>query len=418
MKVLMIAPRGLNLGHVGCYGNQWIDTPTLDRLAAEGVVFDHHYADRPHPQYAHLSWRTGRHHFPQPCAEDLTEPTSDILKLLRAADVRCVLIHDESRPVPEDFTTGWDEVVRVPSEAEEGSSLERSLEAAVEAVRQLDPAGQWLVWLDLGTVLPPWDVPDEFVARYFDKPPTEDEEEEEEEAGLDEDYTLAPLPDPMPALLDPDDDETPMRVQRSFAAAVTYLDSGLELLLEELQDDDLYWIVTSDRGQPLGEHGAIGDVRPWPHEELVHLPLILRSSDASHAGRRISALTQPVDLFATLLDLFGVAIPVNHGHSLLPLLRGETEQIRTYACSGHQIGDEIEWALRTSDWAFLLPMTPYPEDRAPRRPQLYLKPDDRWEVNDLVQHHLERAEQFETVLRGFVEASRQAGPLTPPELPE
>jgi hypothetical protein len=52
----------------------------------------------------------------------------------------------------------------------------------------------------------------------------------------------------------------------------------------------------------------------------------------------------------------------------------------------------------------------------PRGPQLYVKPDDRWEVNDVRQHHLEVAEHLEDVLRGFVSATRRPGPLLAPEL--
>ena len=46
MKVLVLAARGLQAAYVGCYGNPWIATPNLDALAAEGVVFDRHFADR------------------------------------------------------------------------------------------------------------------------------------------------------------------------------------------------------------------------------------------------------------------------------------------------------------------------------------------------------------------------------------
>src|SRR5262245_52331192 len=45
MKILLLHVTGLHLGYVGCYGNDWVSTPALDWLAAEGVVFDQHYAD-------------------------------------------------------------------------------------------------------------------------------------------------------------------------------------------------------------------------------------------------------------------------------------------------------------------------------------------------------------------------------------
>ena len=86
-----------------------------------------------------------------------------------------------------------------------------------------------------------------------------------------------------------------------------------------------------------------------------------------------------------------------------------------YACSGSRIGEAVEWALRTPDWSFLLPLQPAPGDPL-RGPQLYVKPDDRWEVNNVLQHHLELGEQLEKTLRGFVEAATRPGPLQPPPL--
>src|SRR5208337_2915755 len=62
MKVLVVVAGGLHLGYLGCYGNLWIETPCLDRLAAEGIVFDQHYADCPASNFR-TSW-TGRYCFP------------------------------------------------------------------------------------------------------------------------------------------------------------------------------------------------------------------------------------------------------------------------------------------------------------------------------------------------------------------
>src|SRR5258707_14651664 len=66
MKVLVITVRGWHLGYLGCYGNGWISTPALDRLAAEGIVFDQHLADVPDATIARPTGRDGRHHFPIP----------------------------------------------------------------------------------------------------------------------------------------------------------------------------------------------------------------------------------------------------------------------------------------------------------------------------------------------------------------
>ncbi len=49
-------------------------------------------------------------------------------------------------------------------------------------------------------------------------------------------------------------------------------------------------------------------------------------------------------------------------------------------------------------------------------PRLYAKPDDRWELNDVIQHHPVLAEHVTAVLRDFVAATRRSGPLQPPEL--
>ena len=47
MKAILIAAHGWHAGWLGPYGNEWVQTPALDRLAAEGVVFDSHVADEP-----------------------------------------------------------------------------------------------------------------------------------------------------------------------------------------------------------------------------------------------------------------------------------------------------------------------------------------------------------------------------------
>jgi arylsulfatase A-like enzyme len=414
MNVLVIAAGGLHLGYVGCYGNDWVGTPTLDRLAAEGVVFDQHYADCPSAAGARRAWRTGRYGLP--CAGSGGRPppeaSDDLLTQLGDRGITTCLVVDPGRSVPGEFTAGWGKVALVPPACGEGTALERALEAMAGALDSCAGPGPWLLWLELPFLTPPWEVPEDFLERFFDDRP--EAPDVDGDVPEEEHTPLSPWCDPTPGPLERTDEGAVRRLQNSYGAAVAYLDAGLDSLLDDLQQrgwtGDLMICFTADRGLALGEHGIVGEYRPWLHDELIHVPLIVRLPAAAEAGRRVPVLTQSVDLMPTLLDAFGLPIPMSvHGHSLLPLMRGEAERVRTYACAGLQVGDGIEWALRTPEWAYLLPERTAAGD-PPRLPQLYVKPEDRWEVNNVVQHHLELAGHLQYTLGQFVKATGQPGP--------
>jgi arylsulfatase A-like enzyme len=291
-----------------------------------------------------------------------------------------------------------------------GESAQDFLERGqAKELRRMGPSEPWLLWAELPSLAPPWSVPREFVAPYFP---------EDTEDGPD---GLTPWRDPPCGPIGPTDTQALERLQSTYAAAVTRWDRELGVHLEMLRRRDLYQdlllILTSNEGLALGEHGSVGPSGPSLHEELIHLPLVVRLPGGAEAGRRITALTQPVDLFPTLLEIYDLPCPEVHGHSLLPLVRGEADSVRAYACAGLAAGGAVTFALRTPEWGLVLPVESGRGD-PPRRPQLYVKPDDRWEVNDVRQHHLEWAEGLEKTLRGFVAATRQPGPLVPPPLPD
>jgi arylsulfatase A-like enzyme len=420
MKVLVIAASGLHLGYIGCYGNAWVATPALDRLAAEGVVFDQHYADCPSAGGARRAWRTGRYGLPGPEADQqpAAESPDDLLTLLREQRITTHLVVDPSRPVPAEFTQGWDYVSLVPQATGEGTPLERTIEAATQALDRFAAIEQWFLWIELALLLPPWELPTDFLDRFLRE--EEPDQDEEDDIGKEESCPLLPLCAPTTGPLQVGDESTFRRLQGTYAAAVAYLDAGLELLLNELEErgrlDELLLLVTADRGLALGEHGIVGEHRPWLHDELIHLPLIVCLPGAAEAGRRIPALSQSVDLVPTLLNAFGLPIPpCVHGHSLLPLMRGAVKEVRPYACAGLQIGEAMEWALRTPEWGYLNPVR-CPAEDTPRLSQLYVKPDDRWEVNNVIQHHLELADHFQQTLGDFVKATQEPGPMQPPML--
>jgi arylsulfatase A-like enzyme len=418
MKALVIVASGLQPSFLGCYGNEWIDTPHLDALAAQSAVFDQHFADHADADGTRRAWRTGRYHLPLPddVSASLSVPSDDLLGLLRQRTVGTFLVSDSIRPPPTEFAAGWDRIFSTQPQAGE-DALEMALEAAGDALDELASQEHWLLWLDLATLLPPWIRTEEYQDLYFDAEDLDEEEEGTTPAIPNE--PLTPWTDTLPDRLDPADERSWQRLQRSYAGQVTYLDAGLGLLLDELRGrdllDEMVLIVTADYGLPLGEHGAVGAALPWLHTERVHLPLLVRLPGAAEAGRRVSALTQSVDLLPTVLDAFGSKPAYAQGHNLLPLCRGEIHQVRAYACAGACTAESLEWVCRTPQWSFLLPVGQVPKD-PPRPCQLYVQPDDRWEVNNVYQHHPELTQHFEEILRAFATASRQSGPFQPPSL--
>ena len=196
-----------------------------------------------------------------------------------------------------------------------------------------------------------------------------------------------------------------LRLRRTYAGTVTLVDRWLGELFDALRRqgrmDDTLLVFTSDQGEPLGEHGYVRRFRPWLYEELIHTPLIVRMPGGQFGGRRHQALVQTVDLLPTILSALGLPPSEQaHGHDLLPLIRGEQTKVRDYACMGM---DVEEFAIRTHHLAPDRPGRGRPR-RSPETAELYRKPEDRWDQNNVIEQYPEVAEHLELTLRRFVEA--------------
>ena len=69
--------------------------------------------------------------------------------------------------------------------------------------------------------------------------------------------------------------------------------------------------------------------------------------------------------------------------------------------------DLAEFAIRTHLWHLILPVETDPDE--PRTTELYRKPEDRWDQNNVIEQHVEVAEHLELALRRFVEHLAQRG---------
>jgi arylsulfatase A-like enzyme len=113
-----------------------------------------------------------------------------------------------------------------------------------------------------------------------------------------------------------------------YDGGVLHADAELGRLLALLDElglaERVIVAVTSDHGEDLGERDPLraGTHGHSLHEELVHIPLLIRDP-RMRGGRRIDAPVRSVDVVPTLLEALGVEPPPHlDGHSLMPLLRG------------------------------------------------------------------------------------------------
>lgn len=328
---IVVSVDWLRAAYLGCYGNTWVATPAIDRLAAESIVFDEAHAAGPDlGDFFRAAWQS---------------PLQECIQRARTK-----LLTDDPEVARWGAAAGFEDVTTLP--AGEAIAPARELEethlAAVcaAAAEQLDAlnAESGILWLHLGSLGQTWDAPRALRERYH----------EDDDAPLPE-FVAPPCKLPNENF-DPDER---WAYALAYAAQVSTLDACLGVLFEPLRAA-AWWrhatfLLCGTRGFPLGEHRRVGPIDQSLYGELLHVPWILRAPGDRGAMERRRELVVPPDL---PLLLTGTDVT---GH----------EQLRFQGQNG-------ETALRTRDW--FLRQTNCDNQT---RNELYAKPDDRWEVNDV-----------------------------------
>lgn len=88
-------------------------------------------------------------------------------------------------------------------------------------------------------------------------------------------------------------------------------------------EDKTIVIYSSDQGFYLGDHGWFD--KRWMYEESLKMPLIVKWPGVTPAATVNTSLVQNLDYAETFLEIAQTDIPSDmQGHSLVPLLKGET----------------------------------------------------------------------------------------------
>ncbi len=117
------------------------------------------------------------------------------------------------------------------------------------------------------------------------------------------------------------------RYIKDYLRVIASIDANLGRVLDYLDRNGLaentVVVYSSDQGFYLGDHGWFD--KRWMYEESLRTPLIVRWPAGVRPNSTNEDLVQNLDFAETFLDLAGVSIPEDmQGSSLLPLLRGRT----------------------------------------------------------------------------------------------
>lgn len=115
------------------------------------------------------------------------------------------------------------------------------------------------------------------------------------------------------------------RFMHDYLGCIKSVDDNVGRLLKYLDDTGLSTntivIYSSDQGFFLGEHGWFD--KRWIFQESARTPLLIRWPKVIRAGSVNRALVANIDFAPTFLEVAGVPIPERmQGRSLLPLLQG------------------------------------------------------------------------------------------------
>ena len=167
--------------------------------------------------------------------------------------------------------------------------------------------------------------------------------------------------DPVHTLLRQGGAET-MKVYTShYRAGVQRMDYDIQKLIEAQKQrkrfDKTLWILVADHGESLGDHNELLHGASF-YNSVINVPLIIKAPNFPGNQTKSKALLSHVDLLPTILEYVGATIPAGiDGVSMLPLLRGEAEQIRSVTISEGGVAQpkgEMPGAVIAPPWALLL----------------------------------------------------------------
>jgi arylsulfatase A-like enzyme/Tfp pilus assembly protein PilF len=304
LNLLLVTLDTTRTDRMGAYGGAGGATPAFDRIAAQGVLFEHAVTAAPLTLPAHATLFTA-HYPPAHGVRDnggfvLRADETTLAERLKAAGFQTAgfvgaYVLDRRWGIAQGFDTYVDDFDAVKAQTGALASVERPGNEVVDrALAWLDRTGssRFFAWVHLYDAHSPYAPPEPYRSRF------------------------------------PND---------AYTGEIAFADAQVARLIQFLDTRDLLTrtvvVLAGDHGESLGEHGE-STHGFFVYQSVVEVPFAILAPSTGLQKRRVSDVVRGVDLMPTVLDLLNVPLTDNvDGQSLVPMMAGAVHDVGLEAYS-------------------------------------------------------------------------------------
>lgn len=394
-NIVLIMCDQLRFDVLGCMGNALVKTPNIDRIAATGAVFTQAYSQTPVCIPARHALIFGQNSFEIGLCENAStvgKIENPLPKMVRDMGYyTCAVGKMHFLPAREHF--GFDKMYlseEIPSHAEDDEYIKfllqngiadvfephgkRSGDYYVPQISELSEEYHTTAWTAKTTAEvirkninrpfflfssfikphPPFDPCAAFSAMYNPANVPGPSLCEDDYAPVDE---MIPFQNGYKVGgFENVTDEQIRKIRAYYYASISQVDKYIGIILDEVDrqglSDNTMVIFTADHGEMLGDHRAFG--KRTYYEQSTKIPYIISLPGTSPRGAYKNALVTLQDLYATICDVAGCALPAtSSGKSLVKLCMGEDGAVRDAIVAEYGAGRNFKCMLRWDKYKYI-----------------------------------------------------------------
>lgn len=426
MNVFMIYVDALRRDRLSCYGYPKPTSPTIDRLASEGVRFAHCAAVSTHTVPPIVSTLTGRTPMSHRVMTSLDYDHWANEKQWRLSPTPLEVLREGGYLATGEWVNRWGPLGFDPEQNDPQAFLKS----------QQGADRPWFYFASPYSTHMPYNPPQKYYDLFVDAD-YEPDTDTQSRLDLAKRTMICRPPDKITAMEAGQRDtigdhgeahrrsvdilefnpatDTP-GIGALYDGEVRVFDDWLADTLELMEQlsllDNTLIVLFADHGEELLERGHVGhsscNLMGTLYDESLMTPLILWRPGTIPAGKVIENMVSQIDIMPTVFKLLDLDMPAStNGASLMPLIQSETDQFRDEAyahvppAGWQQLWSDhrLTWCVRTLDWKLILKDNP---DEGAKDFELYNLRTDPGERDNCIDREPAVAEKLRVKLRAYM----------------